>query len=529
MKAFGELFDRIDQTNSIKEKIHYIQEYFTTAPSDDAAWALYFLSGNKLKRLIGPNKLFEWCIDSLSLPSWLILESYSAVGDIAETIALLLPHKTQKNSQNFSLAEWIEKKILPLQQLTTELQKEKILFFWQELDQRGVFILNKILTGSLRVGVSQLITLEALSKALNISKETLSQRLMGTWTPSAEFFENLKKDESLSFTSELNPYPFFLASPIEDLENLGNPDEWVAEWKWDGIRAQCIKRSGKIAIWSRRNELITKQFPEICKSLENFDSDMVLDGEILAFKNEKPLPFSSLQKRLGRKDVSRVLMELVPIVFMIYDVLEFQEKDLRKIPFVDRRKILETQIEVNKHVTISPLIPFKSWNELKIRRNEAPSNLTEGLMLKKKSSSYGAGRRKGSWWKYKIDPRTIDAVLIYAQPGHGWRANLYTDYTFGVWHHDELVPIAKAYSGLSQDEIFELDQWIRRNTEEKFGPVRKVRPEQVFEIAFEGVQRSLRHKSGVAFRFPRITKWRTDKLPSECDTLEKIKIEFLQD
>ena len=520
MKAFCELFDKIDQTKSTKEKISHIKDYFLKVSSADAAWALYFLSGNKLKRLIGPSKLLGWGMEALSLPSWLILESLAAVGDMGETIALLIG--TQKSSSELTFSHWIEEKILPLQDLPQEGQKEKIFSFWQELNQKEIFILNKILTGSFRVGVSYLTTVQAFSEAFNVSKEAVHQRLMGKWTPTGPFFEKLKCDkEDLT----LNPYPFFLASPVEEpLDHLGQPEEWVAEWKWDGIRAQAIHREGKVAIWSRRNELVTHQFPEIEEAIKAYP-DRVLDGEILAYKDGKPLSFGALQKRLGRKSVSKNMLEIIPLVFMIYDVLEYNGKDCRKLPFLERRKLIG-QVENNKLI-ISPLISFQTWDELRLLRAEAPANLTEGLILKKKNSSYGLGRRRGNWWKYKIDARTIDAVLIYAQPGSGWRANLYTDYTFGVWQNDSLVPIAKAYSGLTQDEIYELDRWIRKNTEEKFGPVRKVKPEQVFEIAFEGVQISKRHKSGIAFRFPRIYRWRKDKLPRECNTLESVKEEFL--
>lgn len=528
MEKFASLFDKLDQTKSTIEKTQYIKEYFTNASSADAAWALFFLSGHKVKRLIGSTKLFDWCKDFLSLPEWLILESYASVGDLGETIALLMTSKSAKfQPDETSLSDWMQYRILPLQDLPGEQQKAKVLEFWQKLDQRGIFILNKILTGSLRVGVSHLLTIQALSNALNIPKETLSLRLMGNWTPSAEFFESLKSSESLSVLN-LNPYPFYLASPVaEPLEDLGSSQDWLAEWKWDGIRAQCMKRNENMAIWSRGNELISHQFPEILESLRKLENGTVLDGEILAYGKEKPLPFSELQKRLGRKKVSRTMIDTIPIIFMIYDLLEYKGQDIRKHPFIERRAIFENWIMIDPRIKVSPKVLFNSWDDLREKRKEAHFNATEGLILKKKSSIYGVGRRRGSWWKYKIDPKTIDAVLIYAQPGQGWRANLYTDYTFGVWHEEQLVPIAKAYSGLSQEEIIQLDRWIRKNTEEKFGPVRKVKPEQVFEIAFEGIQKSARHKSGVALRFPRIARWRTDKPALECDSLESIKSEFL--
>lgn len=531
MREFVTLFERIDQTKSTKEKIEAIKKYFLKVSSEEAAWALFLLSGHKIKRLVGSQKLFDWCIEYTSLPAWLCVESYSQVGDIAETISLLivkdLKNKKKKEKIDLSLDQWITQKILPLQNLSNEFQKESIFNFWDELDQKGILILNKILTGSLRVGVSHLLTIDALSQTFNISKEILSQKLMGNWEPNQEFYENLK-NENHANEIHLNPYPFYLASPLDGfLEKLGEPLEWYAEWKWDGIRAQAIKRKGKVALWSRGNELITHQFPEIEEAISEIEHDIVLDGEILAFNDDLPLPFGALQKRLGRKKVSKSMIEAVPIIFMIYDILEYKGKDIRKLPLIERRAIIENWEKYDR-IKLSPIIDFDTWEELTLIKQQAYDNFTEGLILKKKNSVYMSGRRRGNWWKYKIDPKTIDVVLIYAQPGTGWRANLYTDYTFGTWHNGELIPIVKAYSGLSQDEIQILDKWIRKNTLEKFGPVRKVKAEQVFEIAFEGIQLSTRHKSGVALRFPRILRWRQEKPASECVTLDEIKKEFLK-
>lgn len=528
MERFAELFNLLEQMKSTSEKVLSIKNYFEAASSNDAAWALFFLSGNRLKRLITERMLFEWCMEDLALPEWLMVESYSAVGDTAETIALLMLKKTKHHSpSSLPLSEWMEKRILPLQGQNPEFMKQKIFEYWNELDSKGIFLLNKILSGSLRIGVSKLLTIQGLSRALNLSKETLSQRLMGAWIPSAEFFEDLKRSEDLSSQAHLNPYPFYLASPLEGpLEELGDVQEWMAEWKWDGIRAQCIHRKGKTAIWSRGNELITDQFPEIAEAISHIEEGTVLDGEILSYAEGRPLPFGELQKRLGRKKVSASMIEKIPIVFMIYDILEHRGKDVRKRVFSERRALFENWSSIDQKIKISPEVIFHNWDELRNKREESKINGTEGIIIKRKNSSYGVGRRRGNWWKYKIDPHTIDAILIYAQTGQGWRANLYTDYTFAVWHGQELVPIAKAYSGLTQEEILELDRWIRKNTEEKFGPVRKVKTEQVFEIAFEGIQESKRHKSGVALRFPRIHRWRKDKPPEECDSLESIKQEF---
>lgn len=527
METFAALFEQLDQTRSINAKIAFMEKYFKAVEPEDGAWALFFLSGQRLKRFISPGNLFEWCREETCLPGWIMEEAYASVGDTAETLALLLVYEKGEVSK-LSLSKWMEERILPLRDLPLEKQKERILDCWKELDEKGRFILFKILTGSLRIGVSHGLTIKALSKALNLSPEVLSLQLMGNWFPSREFFENLKKIDAIQHT-HLHPYPFFLASPLtEPLESLGDPKDWVAEWKWDGIRAQGIKRGNQAAIWSRGNDLISEQFPEIISALSHLPDDTVVDGEILAFENELPLVFGELQKRLGRKNPPKSIIEKVPVVFMIYDVLEYKGNDLRQRPFKERRAVFEEWSELHPKFRVSPKIPFENWEHLEKTKSEAKARRTEGFVIKKMDSRYGVRRQRGAWWKYKVDPMTIDAVLLYAQTGQGRRANLYTDYTFGVWHEHELVPIAKAYSGLTDEEIRLLDNWIRKNTTEKFGPVRKVKPEQVFEIAFEGIQVSNRHKSGVALRFPRIARWRNDKPIEECDTLEMIKKEFLE-
>lgn len=529
MQDFAGLFQQIDQTQSTNEKVLHMKNFFLTAQSGDSSWALFFLSGHRMKRFISSGMLYTWCWEYTGMPDWLMSESYSAVGDTAETITLLLPQREESLlKEKLTLADWLERKILPLRDTPDEEKKKEIFAFWDVLSTKEIFILNKILTGSFRVGVSSLLTLKALSQALDVSRETLSHRVMGNWEPNAEFFESLKISDSTN--NYMNPYPFYLAYPLEgDLNELGPASDWQAEWKWDGIRAQGLNKNGEQALWSRGNELVSHQFPEIIEALKTLPEGTVLDGEILAYKDGMPLSFGELQKRLGRKQVSKNMIEQVPLVFMIYDILELEGKDIRILPMSERRKLLEKFNFQHAKFFISPTIKFANWEELMELRKTARDKLTEGIMLKRKDSSYGVGRHKGNWWKFKVDPMSIDAVLLYAQAGSGKRANLYTDYTFGVWHENELIPIAKAYSGLDLTEINELDKWIRRNTEEKFGPVRKVKAHHLFEIAFEGIQKSNRHKSGVALRFPRIARWRKDKPYEEGDTLENIKKTFLNE
>lgn len=529
MKNFVALFEKIDQVQSTNEKVLHIKNYFATCTDADGAWALFFLCGHRIKRLISSGMLFEWSMSLIDFPPWLIEESYASVGDVAETITLLLPRKdTGDISNDLSLAEWMETIIKPLQEISLEEKKAKIVAIWKELSSKEIFILNKILAGSFRMGISNLLTLKALSQAIGVKREILSQRLMGNWYPTAEFFKSLK---SIEFDNKLlSPYPFYLAYPFEgDLNSLGPISDWQIEWKWDGIRGQAVIGDEEAALWSRGNELISDQFPDLIEAFKKIAPRTILDGEILAYANHHPLSFGELQKRLGRKNVSKSMQKKVPVVFIVYDLLEYNGIDIRNKPMHERRLILESLDLPSPKIILSQLVKGENWQHILNLRLQSREKGVEGLMLKKRDSLYGVGRQKGYWWKYKVDPMTIDAVLIYAQAGTGRRSNLFTDYTFGVWNNEELIPIAKAYSGLDQKEIQELDRWIRKNTEEKFGPVRKVKPFQVFEIGFEGIQKSNRHKSGVALRFPRILRWRKDKPMDECDNLETIKQNLLNE
>ncbi len=528
MQQFATLFEKIDQIQSTNQKVDHLKAYFATCSKEDGAWALFFLSGKKLKRSISGKVLLQWCSEVASLPLWLAEESYAAVGDTAEAVSLLLPQEKQTKENNRSLADWVENSVKPLQGLSPDLQKKEILSFWSTLTTKEIFLLNKILTGSFRVGISALLTLKGLSLASGISRELLSQRLMGNWEPTASFFSSLFSTEEDD--KKLNPYPFCLAYGLDaDLETLGNPADWVTEWKWDGIRAQAVIRNGEAALWSRGNELISEQFPDLLSPLLSLTPGSVLDGEIVAYEEGRPLPFAELQKRLGRKNVSKSFLEKYPVAYIIYDLLEQQGQDIRKLPLCERRQRLKALVGDHEKLFLSQEIGENRWQTVKELRLTSRQHAAEGIMLKKQNSLYGVGRQKGYWWKYKVDPLTIDAVLIYAKAGSGRRANLFTDYTFGVWQDQELVPITKAYSGLDQKEINALDHWIRRHTEEKFGPVRKVQPFQVFEIAFEGIQLSKRHKSGVALRFPRILRWRKDKPYQECDSLAIIMETFFHE
>ena len=376
----------------------------------------------------------------------------------------------------------------------------------------------------MRVGVSQTLVVRALAQAANLPAPSIAARLMGEWTPAADWYTALLSHERTDDDAS-KPYPFFLASPLEDpVETLGAIGDWLIEWKWDGIRAQLVRRGGAVHLWSRGEELITHRFPEIAAAATHLPDGSVLDGEVLAFRDDRPLPFSALQQRIGRQKQVAQLVRAVPVVFMIYDVLEDGGVDVRERPLEERRARLVERLAADSGVLrASPAVPAESWEVLAAMRAESRARGVEGFMIKRRSSAYGVGRRRGDWWKWKIDPYTIDAVLIYAQPGSGRRASLLTDYTFGVWDRGELVPIAKAYSGLSNEEIAEMDRWIRRHTRERYGPVRHVEPVHVFELGFEAIAASSRHRSGIAVRFPRMLRWRKDKKAEEADTLDAVR------
>jgi DNA ligase 1 len=525
MRAFSELYEELDTTTSTSLKVAALTRYFASAAPADAAWAAYMLSGRRLKRFLGPAILRRWLVEACSLPEWLVDESHAAVGDFAETVALLMESGTAASAADAPLSTWIEQRLLPLRAASEPQQKEAILQWWRTLPYRECFLLNKLLTGELRVGVSELLVTRALAEVLGVGRTDIARRMMGEWRPSAEFWESLRSGAAPE-QDPAAPYPFYLASPLEgEPSALGDRSAWLAEWKWDGIRSQLIRRQGRGFIWSRGEDLITERFPEIVDAALSLPEGVVLDGELVAWKDDAVRPFADLQQRIGRKKLTAQILQRVPVKFLAYDLLEEDYVDIRALPLRERRHRLEALIANFPSHTFatSTAIAATDWTDLSKLREESRSRGVEGLMLKSLDGPYETGRKRGSWWKWKIDPYSFDAVMLYAQPGHGRRSNLYTDYTFGVWDGDTLVPVAKAYSGLSDREIAELDRWIRSHTTEKFGPVRSVEPSQVFELAYEGIAASTRHKSGIALRFPRILRRRLDKPAREAETLQALQ------
>jgi DNA ligase 1 len=525
VRAFAALYAALDATTKTGAKVAALRAYFASAPPADAAWALFFLSGRRLRRLLGVRKLHAWALEETGVPAWLFAECYDAVGDLAEAIALLLPDPpTPGAGADVPLHRWVEERLLALPGLDEAGQKAIVVGTWRALEGRERFVWNKLITGDFRVGVSQLLLIRALAAVGGVDPAVIAHRLMGDWTPSAAFYRALVAPESA--TAVGRPYPFSLAYPLDGPPAaLGAVGEWQVEWKWDGIRAQLVRRAGRSFLWSRGEELVTERFPELAAMAEHLPDGTVLDGEILPWRDGAVLPFAQLQRRIGRKDLGATILAAVPVVLLAFDLIESAGRDVREQPLATRRAALEELVAAvaDARLQLSPLVPGESWAELADAREESRARNAEGLMLKRRSSRYGVGRQRGDWWKWKVAPYTIDAVLLYAQPGAGKRASLYTDYTFGVWSDGALVPLAKAYSGLTDAEIREVDRFVRANTLEKHGPVRAVRPELVFELAFEGLQRSARHRSGIAVRFPRIARWRHDKTSADADTLETVR------
>jgi len=535
MKEFAALFAALDSTTSTRKKTDALLTYFQRAQPADAAWALYFLAGGKPRQTVPTGLLRTAAREAAGIPEWLFDESYDVVGDLAETIAHVLP--PARETVDLPLHVWIEQRLLALRGQAPEAVSAALKGYWSELDTPGRFLLTKLIGGSFRVGVARNLVLRALSEACGVDAKLLAQRVMGytdkQHTPDAARYALLVDPKQVDTPAESGqPYPFFLAHPLQaPVESLGERADWQVEWKWDGIRAQFIRRGAQSWLWSRGEDLLNGRFPELDAMHGQLADTCVLDGEIVVWRDGRVQPFAELQKRIGRKTVTRKILAEQPVAFLAYDLLEIEGVDIRAWPQWQRRERLEQVVAGagDGPLHVSPLVDAADWPALATLRDESRARGVEGFMLKQREGRYGAGRTKdvGTWWKWKIDPYSVDAVLVYAQGGHGRRANLYTDYTFAVWDGDaqarRLVPFAKAYSGLTDDEMRQVDQRIRQTTIEKFGPVRSVTPTLVVELGFEGIQASPRHKSGIAVRFPRMLRLRWDKPVEEADTLQVLR------
>ena len=528
-RQFAKLVNILGTSTKTNDKLDALSSYFHLASDRDKVWVIAIFSGRRPRRSVKVNQLVQWCEEITGLPGWLFAECYHTVGDLAETLALLITdHEDQNTDLKQSLHYYIDA-LKSLDQKNEQSQKELITGAWKQMDKEERFVFNKLITGNFRIGVSQQMMVNALAATVSLEPSVIAHRISGNWDPFTTSFHELLGGD-LNEIDVSKPYPFYLAYALEsEPGEIGDPIEWQAEWKWDGIRGQVIRRDGKMFVWSRGEELMTDKFPELYILKDVLPDGLVLDGEIMCIEiNQngwKALPFASLQTRIGRKNITKKHLQDSPVGFIAYDLLEYEGADWRDRPLVERRKKLEELISGMSATVIhaSPVLDFSAWSQLVEARIGSRENGSEGLMLKRKDSIYQVGRKRGDWYKWKIDPFTIDAVMIYAQKGSGRRSNLYTDYTFAVRDGDKLVSFAKAYSGLTDKEFAEVDAFVKKNAIEKFGPVRTVKPELVFEIAFEGIAASSRHKSGVALRFPRISRWRKDKPVTEINTIEDLK------
>jgi DNA ligase-1 len=525
VRRFARLYHELDSSNATGDKVAALVSYFREARPADAAWAVSFLVGRRPRRAVSATLLRGWAAKEAGTADWLFEECYNQVGDLAETITLLLPAKGTA-TEDQPLSWWVEERLLRLKPLEPEEQHAVLLETWRALDARERFVWNKLITGAFRVGASVRLVIRALAQASGIAEETIAHRLAGAWEPTESWYRALVDPDAVDAASS-RPYPFFLAYQLDlPPAELGEAAGWLVEWKWDGIRAQVIRRGGETWIWSRGEELLRGRFPELEEAASLLADGTVLDGEILPWRDGGPLPFALLQRRITRKMVTPQVRQQCPVVLMTYDLLEVDGTDLRPRPLAERREKLAALLGAGRgdgRMLLSERIEGPDWPAIEAARETARGRAAEGVMLKRLDSPYGVGRRRGDWWKWKIDPYSVDAVLLYAQPGHGRRAGLFTDYTFGIWDGDRLVSFAKAYSGLTDDEIRQVDAFVRANTIERFGPVRAVEPKLVFELAFEGIQASPRHKSGIAVRFPRMARWRTDKKPEDADSIETLR------
>ena len=551
-RSFGNLINNLEQCNSTKKKINLISVFIKDIDPRDGSWILLLLMSTRQKRVITGRRLKDILQASFRMPSWLIDDCFAQVGDSAETISLLWPQlKSELTDANIECSEvynklfnepkeskplhwWMETLLPAIKDATETTQNRLILKLWSDIADEDHYLTNKLITGGFRNGVSKGLVVKSIAQAYELDESTVLERLMKPIEINNIWFQELTHPVSINRTNRgAIPYPFYLASPVE-IEKIKEtpPADWRLEYKWDGIRGQLIKRDTGAYLWSRGEELVNHVFPEIIEMAENLPDGTVLDGEILCWQKDvrKPMAFASLQRRLGRKTVNKKLLKECPTVFLAYDILEHKSIDIRAYNLRDRLKLLESVQQNYNHpcLVIDNEKEFAEWEELIQIRDRARLEGAEGLMIKKISSHYLSGRKRGYWWKYKHDPMTLDAVLIYAQAGTGKRANLFTDYTFALWDDSnkyskdrKLVTFAKAYSGLNNSELMELDKWIRTHTIERYGPTRVVEQKQIFEIAFEGVMESKRHKCGLAVRFPRIHRWRIDKPVMEADCIEQ--------
>jgi DNA ligase 1 len=523
VNRFAELLDSLLFTPSRNGKLRLMQEYFASQPDPERGWALAALTGELVFSEAKPGQVRSLAMARVDpeLFAW----SLDFVGDLAETVSLIWPEQDQHDEgQPLGLSEIVE-----TLRLATRAAVGAHLAGWLDrLDATGRWALLKLVTGALRIGVSARLAKTALAEGAGVKVEEIEEIWHGLAPPYEPLFAWLAGKAPRPEIGELpNFTPLMLSTPLEEDDLAGlDPSAYFAEWKWDGIRVQLVARRGERRLYSRSGDEVGPAFPDILAAMPaEIPCDVALDGELLVIRDGEVAPFNDLQQRLNRKTPTPKMLADFPAAIRLYDILRLGDEDLRPLPLAERRHRLDAWYgnAPRDRLDLSPLVPFESWDDLAALRDNARANGIEGLMLKRRDSPYLSGRPKGPWFKWKRGALTIDAVLMYAQRGHGKRSSFYSDYTFGAWRDDALVPVGKAYSGFTDDELRLLDKWVRDNTVQRYGPVREVAPGLVLEIAFDSVHRSTRHKSGVALRFPRVHRVRWDKPFSEADTLESLE------
>lgn len=527
MRAFTRLFLDLERRSRSSEKVNAMLDYFLEARPEDAAWALYFLTGRKLKRVVTVKVLREYAARVSGYPDWLVDASHATVGDAAETIARLVPSSTESTS--LRLSDWITERLIPLRQLSGDELYRAVVAAWNDLGADERFVWNRLLTGTFRVGVARQNVTRAIAEMTGLTPDVVEHRLAGDWAPTSGFYQTLVLTDT-DDADVSRPYPFHFASPLDaEPESLGDRMRWLVDWKWNGIRAQLVRREDQTFLWTSDDELVTDRFPEIAAAAESLTDGVAIDGQIVAWADGALLDPGELQRRTGRGQISAKLIREVPVVFFAFDLLEYEFGDIRYRSLLGRRVLLTEVLDglgarARQRLKLSPSPNAPTWDVVAAKRDDARMHGAEGVILKRLESPYAIGRQRGAWWEWKADPLTVDAVLIYAERGQGTGAEPYSDFTFAVWRDGELVPLAKTRAGLTDEDIREIDRFVRQNTVEQFGPVRSVAPELVFELAFEGVQRSSRHKSGVVVRSPRVVRRRKDKRPEEADSIATIGV-----
>lgn len=521
MKAFAELIFNLRKWDTENNQIRYIKEYFSISDDRDCIWAIYILLGKKIKNEFrSKQQLKKWACEYAEIPDWLFDESYSFTGDLTETISLILPGKEADSGR--TLTEWMHY-MESFCKSDDQGNKKKVVDAWKELDHTETYVFNKLIPGNFKSGVDEKVIIKALSKFLNIESNVISNRIKSNWHPDLisfyELFSKFNPDDIIS-----KPYPFIPEEVFESEPGvLGSAADWLAEQKFKGIRCQLIFRKGKIFLWTDNGELINDKFPEFEFIKKYLPDDSVFTGSIICINNGMKSQHNYLQARLRRKNISSKSLKESPVIFMMNDLLEYEGTDMRNKFLIERKELIKCNkfmISKNNLIKYSENIKFENWEELRTIRRKSSDTISGGIILKKKNSLFLSDINE----KYLIckpEPLSADAVLMYALKGE--RTDLFSEFTLGVWDKGKLVSIAKINSGLSEEEIREVSEFVNNNTLEKFGPVRTVRPELVFNISFESISFSVRHKSGVVLQSPEISKWIRGKNIFDASSLENLK------